>query len=57
MVWYVDDNTVSHEDPEVVDKVIGLMKRYFGGLTVSGGDKHSFLGMNIITNKRKKIEV
>ena len=26
VVWYVDDNKILHEDPEVVTKVIELMK-------------------------------
>ena len=47
IVWYVDDNKVSHKDPEVVTEVIDLMKSHFGDLTVTRGNKHRFLGMNI----------
>ena len=32
IVWYVDDNKVSHEDPSVVDEVIELMKKHSGNL-------------------------
>ena len=57
IVWYVDDNKVSHKDPKVVDEVIELMKVHFGELTTSRGKKHRFLGMNITINDDKTIEV
>ena len=57
MVWYVDDNKVSHVDPLVVTNVIDLMKSHFGELTVTRGKKHRFLGMNITINKDKNIEI
>ena len=47
IVWYVDDNKVSHVDPEVVSEVINLMKKYFGDLSVTRGKEHRFLGINI----------
>ena len=57
IVWYVDDNKISHEDPEVVTKVIELMKKHFGNLTITRGNKHRFLGMNITISPRKSIEI
>ena len=57
IVWYVDDNKVSHKDPKVVTKVIELMKVHFGNLTVTRGNKHRFLGMNITVHPRDKIEI
>ena len=57
IVWYVDDNKVSHKDPKVVTKVIELMKVHFGDLTVTRGNKHRFLGMNITVHPRDKIEI
>ena len=57
VVWYVDDNKVSHKDPRVVDEIIELMKGHFGELTVTRGNKHRFLGMNITINKNRHIEV
>ena len=54
IVWYVDDNKVSHVDPVVVTKIIDLMKKHFGDLTVTRGKEHRFLGMNIeLTDDRK----
>ena len=57
VVWYVDDNKVSHKDPKIVTQVIDLMKEHFGDLTVTRGNKHRFLGMNITINKGKSIEI
>ena len=53
----MDDNKVSHKDPEVVSNVIKLMKEPFGDLAVTRGNKHRFLGMNITLNKNKSIEI
>ena len=47
MAWYVDDNKVSHEDPEVVTQVIDEIESYWQGLTVHRGKKLTFLGMDI----------
>ena len=53
MVWYVDDNKLSHEDPKVVDEIIAEVEKYFGEMTKTRGNKHSFFGMNFeITNDR-----
>ena len=37
LAWYVDDNKVSHKDPEVVTQVIKEIESYWGGLTVHRG--------------------
>ena len=57
IVWYVDDNKVSHVDEDVVTNVIGMLKGHFGELTVSRGKKHNFLGMNIELNDNKSISI
>ena len=53
----IDDNKISHEDPNVVTEVIELMKSHFGDLTVTRGNKHRFLGMNITLHPKQKIEI
>ena len=45
--WYVDDNKVSHVDEEVNKKLIETIYENLGNLTVSRGNKHKFLGMDI----------
>ena len=47
ILWYVDDNKVSHVDEEVNTKVIETISEYFGNLTVTTGKKNKFLGTDI----------
>ena len=50
LVWYVDDNKVSHVDPTVVTTIIEAIEKRFGKMTVSRGKEHEFLGMVITYN-------
>jgi hypothetical protein len=48
IAWYVDDNKISHVDPDVVTMVIKRMEKCFDKMTVTRGKEHVFLvGMNI----------
>ena len=47
IVWYVDDNKISHVDPSVVSGIIAHIEKHFGTMTVTRGDEHEFLGMRI----------
>lgn len=47
IVFYVDDNKISHVSKDVVTSVINEISQHFGELTVSRGNKHDFLGMDI----------
>ena len=47
IVFYVDDNKISHSDPKVVTSVIEDISKYFGELTVSRGKKRDYLGMDV----------
>ena len=57
ILWYVDNNKVSHVDEKVVTEVIDLMKGHFGDLVVTRGREHNFLGMNIKLNDDNNIEI
>ena len=57
VVFYVDDNKISHKNPKVVHDVINKLKKHFGELTVETGKKLSFLGMNITMRDDRKIEI
>ena len=50
IVWYVDDNKISHVDAQVVTQIIELIEQHFGKMTVTRGKKHVFLGMEICFN-------
>ena len=47
IVFYVDDNKISHIDANVMTSIIKTLSDYFGDLTVSRGNKHDYLGMNV----------
>ena len=44
--WYVDDNKLSHKDPAVNDEVLDKLTERFGGLDISRGNEHNFLGID-----------
>ena len=45
--WYVDDTKILHSDSKVVDSVISNIESKFGKMTVTRGDKHTFVGVDI----------
>ena len=57
LVWYVEDNKVSHMEAKLVEDFINYLKNNFGELVVNRGKKHTFLGMNINIMEYKKIEI
>jgi hypothetical protein len=48
IVWYVDDNKISHVDYDVVTDIINKIEKRFGKMTVTRGKEHVFLGMHIV---------
>ena len=58
IVWYVDDVKVSHVSQQVLDSITYKMQQHFGPMEIVKGDEHSYLGMNLtIDRKRKVIEI
>ena len=60
VVFYVDDNKISHKDPEVVQQVIDQLSKKFGKLTVNKvkpNKPFDFLGMNVTLREDKKFEI
>ena len=53
--WYVDDNELSHEDPNVVTKVLDKVANHFGELDINRGDKNYLLGIHITLNRKKSV--
>jgi hypothetical protein len=47
IVWYVDDTKISHMDDSVITDVIAKIEERFGKMTVTRGNKHVFLGMDL----------
>ena len=57
IVWYVDNNKVSHMNKDAVTGVIEIMKGYFGELIVMRGETYNFLSMHVKIIKNKSIEI
>ena len=51
VAWYVDDNKLSHINPEVISDMINEVMNLFGNLSVVRGNNHNVVGMNLDINK------
>jgi hypothetical protein len=47
IAWYVDDNKISHTNPDVVTMIIKQIESVFDKMTVTRGRDHNFLGMQV----------
>ena len=54
IVWYVDDNKVSHKDQAVVNDLIQRIEAKFGHMAKTQGDEHEFLGMKLHFDRQDK---
>ena len=54
LVWYVDDNKVSHKDKNVVEEQMKIISEHFGDLSITRGDKFDFLAMKIELDRENK---
>ena len=54
IAWYVDDNKISHVDPNIVTNVINNIESRFGKMAVTRGDEHVFLGMKVKFDRESK---
>ncbi len=57
IVWYVDDNKISHVDPKVVTGIIQKIEAKFGKMSQTRGKEHEFIGMNLKFTDDKKVKV
>ena len=53
IVFYADDNKISHKDPNVVTQILQDISEHFGNLIISRGSAHDFSGMNIEIKDKK----
>jgi len=51
VAWYVNDNKISHVDDTVVTDILEKLEAKFGKMTVTRGNYHVFLGMDITFNE------
>ena len=57
IVWYVDDNKISHVDPKVVSDIIKQIEAKFGKMSQTRGKEHEFIGMNMKFTNDKKVKI
>ena len=57
IAWYVDDNKISHVNPDVVTRMIKVIEEEFDTMTVTRGKEHVFLGMHIKYNDDRTVEI
>ena len=57
VLWYVDDNLISHVDLKVVISIIGKIEDKFGKMAVTRGKLHEFLGMKIDFTDGKAVKI
>ena len=57
MAWYVDDNIITHVDPNVVTLVIDKIEEKFGKMTVTRGKPNEVLGMKLDFLEDKRVTV
>ena len=57
IVWYVDDNKISHINPSVVTEILNKLEKRFGKLTITRGKQHTFLGMDIDFIKHGRVKI
>jgi hypothetical protein len=57
IAWYVDDLKVSHMQKSVVMKILKAIETKFGGLKITTGRNHTYLGMDITFKKNGTLEI
>ena len=55
--YYVDDNIATHDSNEVLKQVAETVEKQVGKITITTGDEHTFLGMNIKFNKNGTVTI
>ena len=55
--WWVDDNAMTHDSDDVIDDVIADIEKKFGKMTVTRGNRHTFLGMNFYFPGDGKVQI
>ena len=54
IVWYIDNNKISHKDQAVVNDLIQCIEAKFGHMAKTQGDEHEFLRMKLHFDRQNK---
>jgi hypothetical protein len=55
--WHVDDLKISHVSQEVLEDIIRQLEAKYGAMTITRGNKHVYVGMNIIYNEDRTVTI
>ena len=55
--FYVDDVIAAHDDDEVLTELIDTIKKKVGEITVSRGNRHTFLGMDLTFHENRTVSI
>ena len=55
--YYADDNIATHDSATILRQVAETVEKEVGKITVTTGDEHKFLGMNIKFNKNGTVTI
>jgi hypothetical protein len=55
--WHADDLKISHKDAREVTKIEEWLRSIYGNVTVSGGKKHMYLGMQLDYSEPKVCKI
>ena len=57
IIWHIDNNKISHVKSSKVMEIIGMIEEHFGKMTMTHGDRHTFLGMDIYFTGQGTVEI
>ena len=55
--WYVNNSNISHKEEKYVDDMFTIFKEKFRDLTITRGNSHEFLGMDLTITKEKRSDI
>ena len=47
VAWHVDDLNISHKDESVINDLLTYLAGFYGDLSITRGNKHTYVGMDI----------
>ena len=57
IIWHVDDLKISHVDEQVVNRVIDKLESNYGKMSMTIGNQHKYVGMNLIYNSNGTVTI
>ena len=55
--WYVDDLKISHIEQAVIDNIIKKIEERYGKMTVTHGNSHTYVGMDIHFKGNREVTI